>query len=90
MNYYKLETVTAVLRTEFGANCVSVAAPRREAWERVVGAHTYRAWIAWHRGEEILSEIEVQLVADALRIKGADLIRRVRSRGGLWLGPATD
>ena len=88
MNYYRLETVKEVLRTEYGASCVSVARPRGEAWGRVVGGHTCHAALGWDRDEQILSEFGVRYVADALRIDGEELIARIRGGGGLWLGPA--
>ena len=87
MNYYKLEVVKEILRSKYDTRCLSAAKPRREAWARVLHGHTYRALLAWDRGEEILSETEVHHVADALRIDFEELIAEVRLRGGLWLGP---
>ena len=88
MRYQKLEVVKEILRTRYDTSCLSAAEPRKEAWARVLYGHTYRALLAWNRGEEILSETEVHHVADALRIDFEELIARVRARGGLWLGPA--
>ncbi len=87
MNYYKLEAVKEVLRTEYGARCVSVARPRGEAWARVVDGHSHLAMLAWDRDEQLLSEFDVHYVAIALRLDGDELTARVRANGGLWLGP---
>lgn len=88
MKYYKLEIVKEILRAKYDTSCVSAARPRKEAWARALHGHTYRALLAWDRGEEILSETEVHHVADALRIDFEELIAGVRERGGLWLGPS--
>lgn len=91
MEYYRLETVRESLRLDFGATLGPSRAAgrtRAEVWSREVAGHTYRAAVQWESNEELLSEEMVLSVAAALSIDPpAELLRRVKGRGGLWLGP---
>ena len=85
MSYFKLEAVQDALRLDYGAERVSVGPkPRTEVWKREARVVA----VAWEHGEEILSEEELLMVAEGLSIEPTALLRAVKSRGGLWLGPA--
>ncbi|HEX5136515.1 MAG TPA: hypothetical protein VFY93_06065 [Planctomycetota bacterium] len=89
MNYYKIEVVKEVLRSEYAADHVSAGPrPRTETWRRVAEGHDYRVFLAWEHGEEIVSERELRHAARGLAIAAEPLVDAVKARGGLWLGPS--
>ena len=89
MNYYKLEKIQDALRLDYDARKISVGPkPRVEVWSRVVDGTECTVAIAWQHGEEILSEEELLGAAEGLHIEPAEaLVRNVKDREGLWLGP---
>lgn len=92
MEYYRLETVRESLHLDFGAALGPSRAAGRsriELWQRTVAGHDYRTALQWEFNEELLGEEMVLAAAEALAIHPpAELVRKVKARGGLWLGPS--
>lgn len=92
MSWYKLDVVRDVLRVEYGAELLPSVIRRRgphvEVWQRRVGRHVFRTFLNHEQDELLVPEESLLAAAEALRLRPArEFLDRVRTRGGLWLGP---
>jgi hypothetical protein len=91
VNWYRLEAVRETLRADYGAALApsAIGRPNLEVWQRIVGEHTYIAFVRYEGGEFLVQEASLQLAAEALRLgAAAAFLDRVKARGGLWTGPS--
>ncbi len=91
MNWYRLEAVRETLRADYGAALApsAIGRPNLEVWQRVVGGHTYVAFVRYEGGEFLVQEVSLMLAAEALRLGSPrEFLDRVKGRGGIWTGPS--
>lgn len=84
MNYYKLETVRAVLQGKYGVRCQTLAGEQwAELWKRTVNGEQFWTAVAWEDPEQILPEESVVIALHALFV--GPIMLEIKGSGGLYL-----
>jgi len=93
VNWYKLDVVRDVLRSEYDAETAPGltrdAPPHLEIWRRRIGREVFVTFLNYESPEFLVPEEQLLTAAESLAIHPPRrLLDRVKARGGLWLGPS--